>query len=55
VDELARWIDEHKLVTLMEEGRDEEVDIVIANKASKLAEALSEETVDEAKVAGNSK
>jgi hypothetical protein len=48
VDELIRWIEEHKLVTLVEEDRDTEMDVVIANQPT-TAPAQPDEKVVEGK------
>jgi len=34
VDELIRWIDEHKLVEFVKEGRDADMDRIMENHAS---------------------
>lgn len=36
VEELSKWLETNKLVKLVEEGRDSEVDKIIATQASKM-------------------
>ena len=38
VEELSKWLETNKLVKLVEEGRDSEVDKIIATQASKMKE-----------------
>ena len=42
MDELSKWLETNRLVRLLEEGRDAEVDNIIAQQASKLEDKQSE-------------
>ena len=39
MEELSNWLEKHKIVKLVEEGRDAEVDSIIASKTEKSRES----------------
>jgi len=46
VQELIRWIDEHKLVTFVAEGRDADMDRVMESQSSNQQKEEAPETVE---------
>ena len=49
MDELSKWLERNKLVKLVEEGRDAEVDKIIAKQADKMKDDQLEAVVSKGK------